>query len=68
MTRWLTLFLGVFTLTATLQGAEDRDTKVRNDRNQVEAIGSWIYNDLAQGFTQAKASGKPLLVVFRCVP
>jgi hypothetical protein len=28
----------------------------------------WIYNDLKEGNTQAKATGKPLLVVFRCVP
>ncbi len=28
----------------------------------------WIYNDLKEGNAQAKASGKPLLVVFRCVP
>jgi hypothetical protein len=28
----------------------------------------WIYNDLKEGITQARATGKPLLVVFRCVP
>jgi hypothetical protein len=28
----------------------------------------WIYNDLKEGRTRAKAMGKPLLVVFRCVP
>lgn len=28
----------------------------------------WIYNDLKEGNAQAKAAGKPLLVVFRCVP
>jgi hypothetical protein len=28
----------------------------------------WIYNDLNEGNAQAKATGKPLLVVFRCVP
>lgn len=28
----------------------------------------WIYNDLKEGNAQAKATGKPLLVVFRCVP
>jgi hypothetical protein len=32
-------------------------------------IGShWIYNDLKEGIAQAKATGKPLFVVFRCVP
>ena len=28
----------------------------------------WIYNDLKDGFAHARATGKPLLVVFRCVP
>jgi hypothetical protein len=28
----------------------------------------WIYNDMKDGFAHAKATGKPLLVVFRCVP
>jgi hypothetical protein len=28
----------------------------------------WIYNNLKEGNTQAKATGKPLLVLFRCVP
>jgi hypothetical protein len=28
--------------------------------------GPWHYNDLATGIAEAKASGKPLLVVFRC--
>ena len=28
----------------------------------------WIYNDLKEGGAQAKASGRPLFVLFRCVP
>jgi hypothetical protein len=48
--------------------AQDRNTKVLNDRDRVEASGFWIYNDLDKGFNQAKRTGKPLLVVFRCVP
>jgi hypothetical protein len=28
----------------------------------------WIYNDLKEGNARAKATGKPLFVVFRCVP
>jgi serine protease Do len=49
-------------------GAENRDTKVRNDRTDVLGGGKWIYNDLGKGFAEAKKSGKPLLVVLRCVP
>jgi hypothetical protein len=28
---------------------------------------AWIYNDLDRGFAEAKKTGKPLLVVLRCV-
>ena len=28
----------------------------------------WIYNDLGEGVRAARAAGKPLLVVFRCIP
>jgi hypothetical protein len=64
----------VLTLTLlTLAGAapaqvQDRATQVRNDRQRVEAFGFWIYNDLPRGFAEAKETGKPLLVVFRCIP
>lgn len=45
-----------------------REQKVREDRAKVEAEGFWIYNDLAKGFQEAKHTGKPLLVVLRCIP
>lgn len=48
--------------------AQDRDTKVRNDRKAFGASKDWIYNDLGEGIRAAKAAGKPLLVVFRCIP
>lgn len=48
--------------------AQTREDKVRNDRKKVEATGLWIYNDLAKGFAEAKKTGKPMLVVLRCVP
>lgn len=32
------------------------------------AAGAWIYNDLAKGFAEAKAAGKPIMVVYRCIP
>lgn len=48
--------------------AQDREKKVRNDRKDVEDAGYWIYNDLPKGFAEARKTGKPLLVVFRCVP
>jgi hypothetical protein len=48
--------------------AQDRDTKVRNDRESFERSKGWIYNDLEEGIRVAKAAGKPMLVVFRCIP
>jgi serine protease Do len=48
--------------------AQDRETKVRSDRENVETDGYWIYNNLKVGYGDAKESGKPLLVVFRCIP
>ena len=58
------LFLGVMSLTA----AEDRKERVLNDRKAVETSGNWIYNDLPKGFAEATRTGKPLLVVIRCIP
>jgi len=54
---------------STQQGKpNDRDTKVRADKDKVGGEGFWIYDDLPRGVAQAKSSGKPLLVVFRCIP
>ncbi len=33
-----------------------------------DAADFWIYDDLAEGNKRAAASGKPLLISFRCVP
>lgn len=64
--RLLALAALLLTLTPTL--AQDRDTKVRNDRKAYQASPEWIYNDLPRGFDEAKRTGKPLLIVFRCIP
>ena len=64
------VFFGSSLLAAatTLNAAEDRRERVLNDRKEVEATGHWIYNDLAKGLAKAARSGKPLLIVVRCVP
>ncbi len=40
------------------------------DKNFSEASNTddWTYNDLAKGFADAKTAGKPLMVVYRCIP
>lgn len=47
------------------------DAPVLRERIQDEhAVGAdgWIYNDIARGFEEARRTGKPLFVTFRCVP
>ncbi len=61
------LVLGLL-LVASTAGAQDRDAKVRNDRRAFGASSDWIYNDLDAGVRAAEAAGKPLMVVFRCIP
>lgn len=58
----------LFIATPDLQSAEDRRTAVLNDRKEVQARGEWIYNDLPSATKEARNTGKPLLVVIRCIP
>src|SRR3954462_14154695 len=64
-----TLFAVLFA-THVLHGAavKDREGAVRNDRATMENDARWIYNDVDRGFAEARKTGKPLLVVLRCVP
>lgn len=68
--RWLAL-LGAFaflSLTLTAETVKDREAAVRQDRDTMSNDARWIYNDIQRGFDEAKRTGKPLLVVLRCVP
>lgn len=47
---------------------KDREGAVRADKAKMEADKRWAYNDIESGFKQAKLTGKPLLIVMRCVP
>jgi hypothetical protein len=47
---------------------KDREGAVRQDRATMEEDERWIYNDFERGFREAKRTGKPLMVVLRCVP
>jgi hypothetical protein len=62
------LVLGFAVWSPVPSEAQDRKAKVLEDRAEVEADGYWIYNDLPRGIEEAKKTGKPLLVVFRCLP
>ena len=50
------------------QEKKTRDQKVREDQQRVTQEGFWIYNDLPKAFREAKETGKPILVVLRCIP
>ncbi len=62
---WIPL---VFLASLQAEAVKDREGAVRGDRARMEGSERWIYNDLAAGFTEAERTGKPLMVVLRCVP
>jgi serine protease Do len=66
--RQLLLLLGCIAIAAQPLVAQDRETKVRNDRKAFETSKEWVYNNLDEGLRIAKESGKPLFVIFRCIP
>lgn len=64
----LSALLLLATPNASAEAVKDREGAVRGDRAKMENDERWIYNDLQRGFSEAARSGKPLLVVLRCVP
>ncbi len=69
MTRLLPflLFLSLL-IPANAETVKDREGAVRSDKAKMSANDRWIYNDIEAGFAEAKKSGRPLMVVLRCVP
>lgn len=47
---------------------KDREGAVRADKAKLESSTRWNYENLDAGFALAAKSGKPLLVVLRCIP
>lgn len=47
---------------------KDREGAVRADQSTMKDDARWLYNDIDRGFAEAQRTGKPLLVVLRCVP
>ena len=62
------LALVAITSSTMSQAVKDREGAVRQDRSTLENDVRWIYNDYQRGFLEAKSTGKPLMVVLRCVP
>lgn len=55
-------------LPAAAEAVKDREGAVRKDKATMENDTRWLYNDIDAAFAAAEKSGKPLLVVLRCVP
>jgi serine protease Do len=55
-------------LPAVATAQNPREKKVRDDKVKVEADGYWIYNNLPKAFDEAKKTGKPMVVILRCIP
>ena len=47
---------------------KDLEGALRSDKAKMEKGDRWVYNDVPQGFLEAKKRGKPLMAVLRCVP
>lgn len=52
---------------ATLAPQDPSKERLRQNLRDV-LVGPWVYDDLDEGYAQAKKTGKPLMVVIRCVP
>ncbi len=55
-------------LIPSASGQDERTNRLNADRESFETSAQWYYNDLDRGFDEARRTGKPLLVVLRCVP
>ena len=68
MKRALQLVVAGVLCWTTLALGQTRDEMVREDRRKVTEDGFWIYNDLPKAFEEGRKTGKPILVVLRCIP
>ena len=64
----VSLAISFFAVSALADAVKDREGAVRQDKATMENDARWAYNDVQRGFAEAKRTGKPLLVVLRCVP
>ena len=66
--RLVGLCATVACLTAAAAAQQTRDEMVRGDRKALLDDNRWFYDDLDAGWQAARESGKPLMVVLRCIP
>lgn len=58
----------VLALQSFAETVPDRKGAILSDRASLEYDPRWIYDDAERGFAEARRTGKPLLVVLRCIP
>lgn len=54
--------------TARAEAVKDREGAVRQDKAAMEKNARWIYNDWKAGLAEGTKTGKPVLMILRCVP
>ena len=64
----LTALIVSLSLSIHGEAVKDREGAVRGDKAKLESDARWNYNDVDAGFRLAKQTGKPLLVILRCIP
>lgn len=62
------LLTALFLAAAHAESVKDREGAVRGEKARMENDARWNWNDIDGGFRLAKTTGRPLLVVLRCVP
>ena len=66
--RVLAMLAAVLCVHPATSRANEREEKVRADKEKVQRDGFWMYNDIPGAFEKAQQTGKPIVVVLRCLP
>ena len=61
------LVFGLLLSVAGTAPAQPGPDELRKKLGDLELVGKWFYDDLDGAEAAAKKTGKPLLIVFRCV-
>ena len=62
------LATAVFVLIASAAVLAKDKTDLKDALEDHLVTGDWLYDDIEAGYAEAKKTGKPLLISFRCVP
>ena len=71
MKLYLAAFLMAFVVAPAISAQDvqkKRRDAVLNDKKQLDLDDYWVYDDFEKGRKEAEKTGKPMLVVFRCLP